>query len=233
MSKMLLKTTTLLILLLVLTSAIFFVVYPNYSSFQIQLKQFDLHQISRNTVLNIFSKISYPTITEISHEQGSEGTLEFLSEEKLKEHFQEYGITEVEKDNTFLRITSADIEGEVVDGTDATSMDRGFWYYPISASPGSRGNTVLIGHRFLHLPPRRDTFFNLDKVKIGDKIYLEQNKAEYTYTVVSTRIVEKDDAKILNNTSDYRITIVTCTPLWTSEKRLVVIGKMDRVYGNI
>lgn len=233
MKRIALKTITLLILLLVVFTSIFFVIYPNYSTLKIQLNQFDSTQITNNTFLNIFSKISYPAIEEISHEQGQIGTLEYLSQQELEKFEKEHGITKVEKENTILQIKSVDIKGRVVDGEDANAMERGFWYYPLSAAPGKQGNTILIGHRFLHLPPKQDTFFNLDKVKIGDKISIQQDENTYTYTVINIKEVEKNDNRILANTSDYRITLITCTPLWTSEKRLVITGKMDKVYGII
>ncbi len=233
MRKTLLKTTSLFLLLLVLVLSLFFVLFPNYSAAKIQLQQFDTTQVANNTLLNIFSTISYPTILEVTHEQGQEGTLEFLSTQQLEKHKQEYGVVSVEEKKTVLTINSAEIEGMVVDGEDANAMDRGFWYYPLSVPPGKQGNTVIIGHRFLHIPPRKDTFFNLDKVKVGDKIILEQDEDIYTYTVVRIAVTEKNNTAILENTNDYRITLITCTPLWTSDERLVITGKMDKVYGNI
>lgn len=233
MKKNLLKTISLLLLLLVISTSLFFIVYPNYSNLKIQLNQFDTNQISRNTTLNIFSKISQPTIIESSYDVDSEGTLEYLSKEDLEKYEKENKIFKVEEKNTKLTIESADIEGKVVDGKDANAMERGFWYYPISTPPGEQGNTVIIGHRFLEIPPRKDTFFNLDEVRIGDQILIEQDDTEYTYTVISRKVVEKDNTSVLENTRDYRITLITCTPLWTDEKRLIIVGKMDKVYGII
>ena len=83
------------------------------------------------------------------------------------------------------------------------------------------------------MPPATDTFFNLDKVKIGDKVYIEQNGEKISFTVTETKIVEKTDRNILTQTDDYRITIVTCHPLWTDDQRLVVIAKLDKIYRNI
>ncbi len=233
MKKTLLKTITLLLLLFVISTSLYFVIYPNYSKAKIAMKQFDITQISNNTFLNILSTISYPTIQDTAHEQGEVGTLEYISQEKLEEHKEKYGVVKMEEVGTKLKIEKLDISGDVVDGDDANSMDRGFWYYPLSAPPGKQGNTVLIGHRFLHLPPRQDTFFNLDKLKTGDKVEIEQGGNQYKYTVINVRVVDKNDSTILKNTNDYRITLVTCTPLWTSEKRLVVTGKLDKVYGII
>lgn len=233
MKRNLLKTTSLLLLLLVISTSLFFIIYPNYSSLKIQLSQFNSNQISRNTTLNIFSKISRPSIVEGSYEQDSEGSLEHISKEILEEYEKKNKIFKVEEKKTKLTIESAQIEGKVVDGKDANAMERGFWYYPISPPPGEQGNTVIIGHRFLNIPPSKDTFFNLDEVRIGDQIVVQQEGAEYTYTVINKKVVEKDNTTVLENTRDYRITLITCTPLWTDEKRLIIVGKMDKVYGII
>ena len=111
-------------------------------------------------------------------------------------------------------------------------MNKGFWHFPTSDLPGQKGNSVIIGHRYAKLPPNKDTFFNLDKVKVGDKIEVVQLDQTHTYIVTDTKIVEKNDISILQNYSDYRITLITCSPLWSSNQRLVVVGKLDKLYKN-
>lgn len=83
------------------------------------------------------------------------------------------------------------------------------------------------------MPPNTNTFFNLDKARVGDKIVINQKDGSYRYTVTEKKVVEKNDRSVLLNTNDYRLTLITCTPLWTSDQRLVVIGKLDKVYGSI
>ena len=112
-------------------------------------------------------------------------------------------------------------------------MDSGFWHFPISKYPGQKGNAVIIGHRFLNLPPAKDTFFNLDKVKIGDEIVLKHDEGEWKYIVTEIKIVDENDISVVKDTDDYRLTLITCTPLWTSEKRLVVIAKLDKLYQKV
>jgi sortase A len=67
-------------------------------------------------------------------------------------------------------------------------------------------------------------------VKKGDSIVIEQEGNRYTYIVSETRVVEKNDISILQDTTEHQITLITCTPLWTSDKRLAVIGKLDKLY---
>jgi LPXTG-site transpeptidase (sortase) family protein len=86
-------------------------------------------------------------------------------------------------------------------------MNKGFWHFPSSNLPGQKGNMVVIGHRYAKLPPNKDTFFNLDKVKVGDKIEVVQNDNQFTYIVTETKVVEKNDISVLQDYSDYRITL--------------------------
>ncbi len=82
-------------------------------------------------------------------------------------------------------------------------------------------------------PPNKGySFFNLDKVKVGDKIEVVQNDNQFTYIVTETKVVEKNDISVLQDYSDYRITLITCSPLWTSKQRLVIVGKLDKLYKN-
>ena len=135
----------------------------------------------------------------------------------------------LEKHHTIVHIPSVNIKGNIVEGKNETSLNRGFWFYPTSSSPGEKGNTVIIGHRFLKIPPAQDTFFNLDKVKIGDKIKVSNDLFNLWYTVVDIKIVNPQNTSVLLQTNDYRITLITCTPLWSDKKRLIIVGMLDDV----
>ena len=139
----------------------------------------------------------------------------------------------MEELNTTLLIDNINIEGKVLQGKSSLTMDEGLWHFPISAFPGEKGNMVIIGHRFMNLPPDRDTFFNLDQTKIGEKIVISHKEGEYTYIVVEKKEVQPNDISVIQKTEDYRLTLITCTPLWTSEKRLVIIAKLDKLYKKV
>ena len=70
------------------------------------------------------------------------------------------------------------------------------------------------------------------KIKVGDKIEVIQSDNKFTYVVTETKVVEKNDISVLQDYSDYRITLITCSPLWTSKQRLVIVGKLDKLYKN-
>lgn len=228
------KLTTFILLLSVVAGAVFFIVYPHYPAIRGTIESINPQRLANNTTLQLLTYISPPNQEAILEDLQSATALEHTSIEEIVKLRNEGKILfNMEKLNTTLYIPSANIKGDIVDQENVYGMERGFWHFPLSGTPGKRGNTVIIAHRFLHLPPRTDTFFNLDKVKVGDKIIVEQDEATYRYTVVESKVVEKTDRTILNNYNDYRITLVTCTPLWTSDQRLVVVGKLDKVYGSI
>ena len=115
----------------------------------------------------------------------------------------------------------------MVDGADEKAMDLGFWHYPGTGDIKHGGNIVIVGHRYLKLPPAQDTFFNLDKVKLGDRILLKNRLGEWQFVVISKRIVAVDEVSLLLNSSN-QLTLITCHPVWTSKARLVVIAKPVR-----
>jgi sortase A len=235
--KNLKKTTiTLLLILLALFPAFFFILYPNYNNLVLALNSFDFYNISKEASVKILTQIS-PN-REKYHEQVLGAT---SIEESLKD--AEINLTRkvLEELNTTIRIDTINIEGEIVQGESSLRMNDGFWHFPTSSLLGEKGNSVIIGHRFLHLPPRKDTFFNLEDIKIGENIIISQNtdpnrpeeEEHLNYIVTETKIVEPNDLSVIQQADDYRLTLITCTPLWTSEKRFVVIAKLDKLYKKV
>lgn len=218
---------TVLILLFISTLG-YFLIYPNYNNIIGPIKRFNVQRSTGEIAFQILTTISpsKDRVLGISDTTSTEQTIEeSLGEiEMVDKNLENLG--------TKIKISSINVEGYIFDGIDAKTMDTGFWHFPISNLPGEKGNTVIIGHRYAKLPPSKDTFFNLDKVKVGDKIFVEQVNNSFTYIVTDTKVVEKNDISVLKDFDDYRITLVTCTPLWTANQRLVIIGKLDKLYKN-
>jgi LPXTG-site transpeptidase (sortase) family protein len=71
-------------------------------------------------------------------------------------------------------------------------------------------------------PPSTKTFWDIDKMKVGDEISLTWDNKLYTYKVAKTYIVNPNRVDILANTKVPKLTLFSCTPKFTSKKRLVV-----------
>lgn len=208
----------------------YFLIYPllpYFQDFKSEIKNFDPYQLGYNVTTQLFVSISPPSY-EIA-EGNDEGfdssvprSMEYVDADTVT-------LSNLEGLDTAIVIDSVGIKGDVVDGYSQERMMDGFWHYPASSIPGERGNTVIFGHRFHRLPPNTDTFYNLDKVVVGDKVLVSQKEETLSYTVVEKEIVGKYDEVQLASSGDYRLTLITCTPLWTSEERLVVVAIQDRI----
>jgi len=221
-------TISFLLILLLLTPVLFFIIYPNYNKLLLALNSFKIYDITKETSVKILTQISPPKDTYKEQVLGYTSIEESLSntnivlDRKILEDF-----------NTTILVENLNIQGEIVQGENSQRMNDGFWHFPTSALPGERGNAVIIGHRFMHLPPRKDTFFNLEDIKIGEKINIISNSGNLTYIVVETKVVEPNDISVITDSDDYKLTLITCTPLWTSEKRFVVTAKLDKLYKKV
>lgn len=121
-----------------------------------------------------------------------------------------------------VRIAKIGVVMPIIEGAGEDALWRGAWRSPWSSTPDQGGNTVLFGHRFLKLPPSPETFFRLDEVAYGDTVEVEWEGEVYTYTVTEIKIVEPNEVSVLKQTQKPTITLITCTPKFTTKQRLVV-----------
>lgn len=222
-------TITLFLILLALSPILFFIIYPNYNNLLLTVNSFNIYNLARESSVRVLTEISPPK------DRYNQEVLGYTSiEESLANTEINLEGKILEDLDTTLSIEALNIEGEIIQGESSLTMNDGFWHFPTSVFPGERGNTVIIGHRFLHLPPRKDTLFNLEDIKIGEKIIISQSgNNNLTYVVVEIKEVEPNDLSVIQESQDHRLTLITCTPLWTSEKRLVVIAKLDKLYKRV
>jgi sortase A len=115
------------------------------------------------------------------------------------------------------------LDDHIFQGTNPHTVDLGVWLRPNTPPPSKGGNTVIVAHRFVY--NNANTFFNLDKVGRGDPIVLYWDHKEYDYKVTTTKVVAPTAVEIEAPTPKSQLTLYTCTPLWTSKQRLVVIAK--------
>lgn len=126
-------------------------------------------------------------------------------------------------ENTLV-IPSINLQAQIHDGAYANTLNKGIWRRPNTDAPDKDGNTVLAGHRFTYSDPA--VFYHLDKVKIGDEIITYWNMQKYIYKVSGIKEVAPTAVEIENSSEKPMLTLYTCTPLWTSKYRLVVIADL-------
>ena len=128
---------------------------------------------------------------------------------------------DIPSDNRLV-IPSLGLDEHIYDGASQYLVNKGVWARPNGSIPPKGGNTVLVGHRFTYSGPA--TFYSLDKVSVNDKILIYWGGVEYNYTVRESKVVAATAVEIENATKTPRLTIYTCTPLWSAKDRLVLIA---------
>ena len=123
-----------------------------------------------------------------------------------------------------LVIPKIGVDTQIVEGKTEATLYKGVWRVPSGSTPDVGSNTVLTGHRFQYRPPNNTTFYLLDKLTVGDEVIVFWNQVKYQYKVTETKVVANNDFSIQSAASDPRLTLYTCTPLFSTTKRLVVIA---------
>jgi len=112
------------------------------------------------------------------------------------------------------------------------SMKNGLAYFGIpgaDSKPGQIGNTPVAGHSsndVLESGNYKFIFAQLDKVQKGDTVYANYKGTRYTYTVTDKLVVLPTEVnKLVYPTDKPILTLITCTPLGTAQKRLLVVAE--------
>lgn len=112
------------------------------------------------------------------------------------------------------------------------ALRYGVIHYPGTARPGQQGNIVITGHSsyFPWDPGRfKDVFAVLHDLRAGDQILLYNNQKRYIYEVTSLKKIWPSELDVLKPSTENKITLITCTPVGTNLKRLIVEAKLVKV----
>ncbi len=105
------------------------------------------------------------------------------------------------------------------------ALERGVIRYWDTASPGEVGNVAILGHssnNLLNAGKYKYVFVNLKKLDNDDIIYLDYQGKRYAYKVTEKTILSPDDLSYIKPTDIPSLTLITCDPPGTAQKRLYV-----------
>ena len=114
----------------------------------------------------------------------------------------------------------------IFESKNADALVKGGWMFPGTSTPEYASNTVIFGHRFRYLPPISNTFYHLDKVKVGDQFQIQWKGITYRYRVTTVKLIEPTDLSVLAPSDKPIVTLITCAPLFSTKQRLVVVGEL-------
>ena len=132
-----------------------------------------------------------------------------------------------------LRIPRVDLDRLVQQGVggrlgldpdgDRTLLRNGPVHYAVTPLPGIGEPFAVAGHRTTYGAP----FFELDKLRRGDSIYLDTPYAKFRYKVAKTSTVDPTDIGVLRDRG-YGLVLTTCTPPYSAAHRLIVWATLEK-----
>lgn len=113
-----------------------------------------------------------------------------------------------------------------------SAMNHGVAQFSIpgaNALPGQIGNLVITGHSagdIYSSNPYKFIFSGLERLEVGDLIYVNYESTRYTYQLTKKEVVEPTNVEaLIYDTDKPMLTLITCTPLGTSRYRLLVTAE--------
>lgn len=114
---------------------------------------------------------------------------------------------------------------------DQSVLEKGAWHrYPDKGNPSIGGNFILSAHRFnLGLTPQRtkakSPFYKIDKLEIGDDIYVSYGGKDYHYKVDRVYDVSRSAVEIEAPSKEAKLTLYSCSLLGEKNGRVVIEAK--------
>lgn len=128
----------------------------------------------------------------------------------------------------WIVIPRIDLVSPIVKGVDETDLGRGVGRYTRTAKIGATGNLGLAGHRTTAPAP----FRHLDSMQVGDPVFIVTPTEILRYEVEEAAPgramieVRPDKVAVLDSRGHDGLTLTTCTPVGTTERRLIVFARL-------
>jgi sortase A len=132
-----------------------------------------------------------------------------------------------------LRIPRIDLDRLVQQGVggkmaldpdgDRSLLRNGPVHYGITPLPGAGEPFAVAGHRTTYGAP----FYELNKLRAGDPIYVDTPYGRFRYKVAKTTTVDPTDIGVLVDRG-YGLVLTTCTPPYSAAHRLVVWALLEK-----
>lgn len=111
-----------------------------------------------------------------------------------------------------------------------SQLHYGVAHYAGTAKPGQIGNVFITGHSSYYYWDKgkyKTVFSLLNKLEPGDQIGISFQNKFYTYQVYDKVVVLPQDLEVLEQGGNAKtLSLMTCTPVGTAWKRLVVKTKL-------
>lgn len=120
-----------------------------------------------------------------------------------------------------LRVPRLDLDAVIVNGTDTETLKRGPGRYLGSAVPGEGELVYVAGHRTTYGAP----FSQIDKLRNGDRVYVDLPYATIGYRITGYRIVAATQLSVLKSKGYEQLALQACHPRFFATQRYIAYAK--------
>ena len=124
-----------------------------------------------------------------------------------------------------LRIPRLGLTEIMVNGTDTDTLKRGPGRYLGSAMPGEGELVYVAGHRTTYGAP----FSRIDKLRKGDRVFVELPYGTIEYAITGHRIVAATQTSALESKGYEQLALQACHPRFFATQRYIAYAKPVRV----
>lgn len=182
-----------------------------------------LSVLSGGLLLAAIGVLGYPVYTNMYRDRVQSRLDREIASPEVKQAYEQKVLVDGDP-LTRIKIPAIGVDTVVVEGTSASALRAGAGHYPDTPLPCEAGNVAIAGHRTTYGKP----FSNLDRLKSGDVVILETPVGSCTYeiTVTPTVILPTDFGVVANRPDQQLLTLTTCHPRGSAEKRLYVQARL-------
>lgn len=133
--------------------------------------------------------------------------------------------TEVGQPIGRMQIPKLHVDKIIVQGVPLEELDRAPGHYPQTPFPGQAGNASIAGHRTTYGAP----FFNIDKLRPGDEIFITTLQGKFRYKMIWSKIVQPEAMWVLDTDPDHpnTLTLTACHPRLDLTQRYIVRAVLE------
>ncbi|MCX6808547.1 MAG: sortase [Candidatus Berkelbacteria bacterium] len=202
---------------LIASATIAIYLFVNYPAFHDKILFWYKSDIKAETPTLIAPEIGTAPIAAVSDETRGVSTTQYVPD-----------LSENEIYIPSLQITAPitwrvpNVATKVSDG-----LSKGVIQVDGTALPGQNGNVYITGHSSNYVWAKgnyNSIFAVINRLVAGDLVYLNYRNKIFTYKVTDQKVVAASDLSIMAQTDGARLSIVTCWPVGTSFKRMVVLA---------
>lgn len=141
----------------------------------------------------------------------------------------------VAEDGFYLIIPKIQAKAPIIANTDPfnkeeylVALQNGVAHAKDTALPEEKGTIFLFAHSSdapWRITRYNTIFFRLGELEVGDNIIILKDKKTYQYTVTGKKEVWPNEVQHLKDNQTNQLILMTCVPVGTSLKRLLIFAK--------